>query len=168
MIEDEKKHYRFTIDVFNIDSLPMARLAEYMIELAKLLGERELVHFSHLERRSTVLVSTIEPPALPKVADRMAALREGRGSIDAKDAFKSLDAMLAKDNEIGWLTPPEGAEIISFPGRMRPKPIQYGPFREHGSVDGVIIRVGGRDESVPVSLKDGDRILLCEIVQTLA
>jgi hypothetical protein len=35
--------YRFKIDVFDVDNIPMARLAEYMAELAKLLGEPERV-----------------------------------------------------------------------------------------------------------------------------
>ena len=46
---DEKRQYRLRIDAFSVENLPMARLAEYMTELAKLLGEREHVHFAHLE-----------------------------------------------------------------------------------------------------------------------
>jgi hypothetical protein len=56
------REYRLKIDVFTVDSLPMSRLAEYMTELARLLGEQERVHFSHLERGSAVLVSNIEEP----------------------------------------------------------------------------------------------------------
>jgi hypothetical protein len=162
MSGSEENNYRFKIDVFSIDSLPMARLAEYMGEFARLLGEEERVHFSHLEKGSAILVSIIEPPAVLKVAERVSGIRDGHGPKDALKAFKALDGMLAKDNAVGTLISPEGAEIIPFPGRTRPKPMQYGPFRERGSIDGVVIRVGGKDETVPVYLQDGERILACE------
>lgn len=162
MTENERQQYRFRIDVFSVDSIPMARLADYMAELARLLGEAERVHFSHLEPGSAVLVSSVEDPAAPKVADRLAKVRDGNGSKDAMKAYNALDTMLAKDNAVGTLTSPEGAQIIPFPGRTRPKPVRYGPFRERGSLDGVVIRIGGRDETIPVLLQDGDALLPCQ------
>ena len=68
---EEQGQYRLKIDVFSVDSLPMSRLAEYMAELAVRLGERERVHFSHLEAGSAVLVSDIEPVALLEVEERV-------------------------------------------------------------------------------------------------
>ena len=148
--------YRLRIDVFSVESLPMSRLAEYMAELARLLGEQERVHFSHLEPGSAVLVSNIEETAAPKVGERLQQVREGHGSKDAMQAYKALDTLLAKDNAVATLTAEGGAEIITFPGRTRPKPIRYGPFREDGSLDGTVIRLGGRDDTIPVLLKDAD------------
>lgn len=154
--------YRFRIDAFSIDTIPMARLAEYMAGLARLLGEQEHVHFKDLEPGSAILVSRIEEPAVPKVGERLQRVREGRAPKDALEAFKTLDTLLARDNAIGTLIPPEGADIIAFPGRTRPKPMQYGPFRERGSLDGVVIRLGGRDESIPVLLRDGEAEYTCQ------
>lgn len=147
--------YRLNIDVFSIESLPMSRLAEYMAELARLLGEQERVHFSHLEPGSTVLVSNIEEPAVPKVTERLQKVREGHGPKDAMQAYRALDTLLAKDNALATLTE-NGAEVIQFPGRMRPKPLKYGPFREEGSLDGVVIRIGGRGDRIPVLLMDAE------------
>jgi len=148
--------YRLRIDVFSVESLPMSRLAEYMTELARLLGEQERVHFSRLEPGSAVLVSRIEEPAAPKVGERLQKVRDGNGPKDAMQAYKALDTLLAKDNAVATLTAEGGAEIIAFPGRTRPKPMRYGPFREDGSLDGVVIRLGGRDESIPVLLEDAE------------
>src|SRR6516225_7659560 len=94
------REYRLKIDVFSIESLPMSRLAEYMAELARLLGEEERVHFSHLEPGSTVLVSNIEEPAAPKVTDRLQKVREGHAPKDAMQAYRALDTLLAKDNAV--------------------------------------------------------------------
>ena len=45
----EQHEYRFVIDACNPDTLPMSRLAEYMGELARLLGSPDQVHFVRLE-----------------------------------------------------------------------------------------------------------------------
>jgi hypothetical protein len=152
----DTREYRLKIDVFTIPSLPMARLAEYMAELAKLLGEQNLVHFSHLEPGSAVLVSKIEAAAIPKVNERLERIRDGSAARDAVHAYKALDTLLAKDNAIASLTEDSGAEVIAFPGRNRPKPLRYGPFREDGSLDGTVIRIGGRDDTIPVLLRDAE------------
>jgi len=148
--------YRLKIDVFSVASLPMFRLAEYMTELARLLGEQERVHFSHLEPGSAVLVSSIEDPAVPSVGERLHKVREGHGPKDAMQAYSALDMLLARDNAIAALTGEGGAEIISFPGRTRPKPMRYGPFREEGSLDGTVIRVGGHGNTIPVLIADAE------------
>ncbi len=151
-----RHEYRLRIDVFSVESLPMARLAEYMADLARLLGEPERVHFAGLEPGSAVLVSSIEEPAAPNVRERLQKVREGRGPRDAMQAFAALDTLLAKDNAVATLTGESGAEIVAFPGRTRPKPMRYGPFREYGSLDGIVIRVGGRGDTIPVLIKDAE------------
>jgi hypothetical protein len=160
---DDTNTYRLRIDVFTVDSLPMARLAQYMAELAALLGNRERVHFSHLEAGSAVLVSRVEPVAFPKVEERVAQVKRGDGPKDAMNAFTTIDAMLAKDGAVATLTTPTEGNVIEFPGRLRPKPVKYGPFREHGTLDGRVIRIGGRDETIPVWLKHGDVEYYCSV-----
>jgi hypothetical protein len=161
-------HYRFKIDVFRVDTIPMARLAEYMAELARMLGQPERVHFSHIEDGSAVLVSSIEDPAWPKVTERVHSVLQGTAPKDALQAYHVLDAMLAKDNAVGVLSSDEEAEVIPFPGRTRPKPMRYGPFRERGSIDGVLIRIGGRDETIPVLLQDGEASFKCQTNREVA
>jgi predicted ATPase len=74
---DAHREYRYVIDAFTSDTLPMARLAEYMREVAALLGEPERVHFARLEAGSAVLVSKIEARVGPKVAARVNGLKDG-------------------------------------------------------------------------------------------
>jgi hypothetical protein len=83
-------------------------------------------------------------------------------------AFRLLDTMLAKDNAVGVLSSPEGEQIIPFPGRTRPKPVRYGPFKERGSLDGVVIRLGGKDETIPVLLQDGEVTISCQTSMELS
>src|SRR2546430_16124101 len=146
----------------------MARLAQYLGELAQLLGERERVHFSHLEAGSAVLVSNIEPQAASKVAERLHQVSQGDGPKDAIEAFKNLDTMLAKDNAVAVLISPSQSNVLEFPGRTRPKPVRYGPFREVGTLDGTVIRIGGRDETIPVWLRSGDIEYHCNAREDVA
>lgn len=148
--------YRLRIDIFSIETLPMARLAEYMADLARLLGEQERVHFVRLEQGSAVLVSSIEETSAPKLTERLQKVQQGHGPKDAMQAYAALDSLLAKDNAVATLTGEGGAEIIAFPGRTRPKPVRYGPFRDYGSLDGIVIRVGGRGDTIPVLVRDAE------------
>ena len=139
----------------------MERLAEYMAHFARFLGEEEHVHFVSVEPGSAVLVARAEAQAAVNVRRRLLEFRNGHGDPDARKAFAELDHMLAVDNAIGQLFDSKGGEIIAFPGRTRPKPLEFGPFREDAVLEGIVIRVGGKDDTVPVWLKDGENIYKC-------
>ena len=160
--------YRFLIDAYSPDTLPMSRLAEYMADLARLLGKSERVHFVRLEPGSTVLVQIVEPEAAPEVRDRIQALANDKAPDDAANAFKALNRYLAVDNAIGSLREGGGAEVIRFPGREQLAPLTFGAFNQPGVLDGILIRVGGRDDTVPVHLRDGDKIHTCNATRAMA
>jgi len=148
--------YRFKIDgAYTPQTLPLERLGDYIAAFAKLLGEKANVHFGGVETGSVVLKAEIDEPAAPKVRARLEQVQAGGGPADALAAFDELDGYLRKDNATGNLSE-GGAVILPFPGRDRPEPLVFGPFKEDGTIDGVLIRVGGRDETVPVHLRDGE------------
>jgi hypothetical protein len=155
------REYKFRIDTFTPDTLPMERLAEYMREFACLLGERERVHFIGLEDGSVVIVAKAEPSAASSVERRLLEIKNGFGDKEGLDARRRIDDMLQADDAIGQIIDAVGAEIIHFPGRTRPMPLEFGPFREEGIIEGVVIRVGGKDDTVPVWLKDGSVVHKC-------
>jgi hypothetical protein len=146
--------YRFKIDVFTPETLPMARLAEYMADYAALLGEILSVHHSKMETSSAVQVCIVDEPAVQKVRNRLASLRDGTAPNDVMKAYSNIDEKLACDNAVGEISGGEftGSNIIKFLGRNRPKPIDYGVVKEAGELDGVVHAVGGKDDTVPVLL----------------
>jgi len=144
---------RFKIDAWRPDTIPMARLAEYMAELAALLGNEKAVHFVRLDQGSVQLVHRVDVEDQPKVEARLEAMRLGEGPSDATRAFRRIDGMLADDNATGTLAYDQDAVVIEFPGKNRPKPIDYGSVTQASSVDGVPIKVGGRKDSVAVHLQ---------------
>jgi hypothetical protein len=148
--------YQFRIaDSYTPGTLPMERLGEYIAALAKLLGERDSVHFRGVVEGSAILVADIDIPAQPKVRSRIEAVRDGRGPQDATKAFAELDEMLRKDNATGTLSGDSGAVVVQFPGRDRPEPLSFGPFQQDGTLDGQLIHIGGRDKTVHAQLRDG-------------
>lgn len=161
------EEYEFAIDAFTLDTMPMVRLAEYMADLSRLLGNPESVHFVRLKGGSTVLVQKIEKEAVPKVEKRLWAAKNREGPPDVLKAFNAIDKRLADDNASGKLSPPTG-KTIKFPGARRVKQETYGPFNQPGEVDGVLIVVGGELDPVPVHLQEGHEIHLCKASRVVA
>ncbi|TBA86277.1 hypothetical protein ELH53_15260 [Rhizobium ruizarguesonis] len=155
------EEFRFRIDAFSPDTIPMARLAEYMSEIAAVLGEKPSVHFRRLEAGSTIIVHQIEKEALPKVRERARAVRRMEGPVDALKAYKAVNKLLREDNAVGTLQEKKGV-IIQFPGRDAIEE-KYPPIRQHGTLDGRIVSVGGADNTVHVRLLiEGEVISGCQ------
>lgn len=147
--------YTLRIDAFTPETLPMARMAEYLAALADLVGHRESTHFVRIDAGSARLVSRVEAQDVPKVERRLTTVLTSDAPPVAVKAYKRLDDLLAEDNATGELIGPQGAIIIPFPGRTRPKPLSFPAFRQDGSIDGQIVNIGGRDKTAHVILQDG-------------
>lgn len=154
--------YRFVIDAYTPKTIPMARLAEYMGHLADMFGERASVHFDRLEPGSTVLVSKIEREAVPKVKQRVISVRRREGPSEGMRAYKAINRLLREDDGVGLLKEKQkGATIIRFPGREEAEEA-FPAVRQHGSVDGVVVRIGGTDQTVHVTLEsENEQITGC-------
>jgi hypothetical protein len=160
MVGDEE--YRFKIDAFSPETIPMARLAEYMLEFAKLLAYQDNVHFKDVEAGSTILVSRIEYEAIPKVSRRIDDIHRGAAPDDARTSYVRLNDMLREDNAVGHLTRKPAnddsaeAEILKFPGKEIPRPTKIGPFTERAVIDGELVRIGGKDDTAHVQIVDAE------------
>lgn len=151
--------YRFHIDgSYTPATIPLARLAEYMGALGQLIGEKSYVQFGGVAAGSVILSATVDEPAARKVSTRLVDLSRDGGDKEARRAFTVLEDMLRKDSATGRLADADGALVIPFPGKTRPEPVIYGPFKQDGTLVGQEIRVGGKDETVPIHLRDGELI----------
>lgn len=168
----QRYQYVFKIDAaFTPSTIPMARLAEYMSKIAAMLGNQEKVHFVRLEHGSTALVNEVEHEAFPKVRERVQAIRANEGPDLGRRAFKEINTLLAWDNASAVLIPPEGgAPVIEFPGRAREKRLSYGPFNQDWSLDGILIRIGGENDPVPIHIQESEDKPphICEAKRTIA
>jgi hypothetical protein len=160
---DESKNkgqhlFEFKMDAYTVDSIPLNRLAEYLTDLATVLGEYKSVHFAGLERGSVRAQFAIEHEAEPKVRNRLRLLTSDDGPADAINAIGRINRRLASDNASGKLLDPNANCIIPFPGKENAQP-EIGPVKQLGTIDGIPIRIGGKGSSVPVHLKDMEGVV---------
>ena len=150
----DEKEFVLKIRAFTPETIPMKRLAEYMGELAILMGEQDAVHFVRLDEGSTHIVHRVEYEAVPKVEHRLRLVMDGNAPEDLMKAVSAIDKKLREDNADGELADAiTGRNIIPFPGIKRLLAPVFGPLSQAGTLDGVVVRVGGRGESVPVMLQ---------------
>lgn len=163
----ENTTFTLRIEGVTPDDLSMRRLAAYLNEFARLLGEEASTRFESITEGSTKIVARALPIAVPKVRERLAAGRDG-ASPDACRSIERLDAMLSDDNASGTLS--EGGRpgvIIRFPG-ANARTAQLPVIAETGSLQGELIRIGGRDETAHAMLRDRDRNYTCVVSHDLA
>ena len=168
---DSRQVLEFVIqDSFTPATFPMARLAEYLADLATVLGEKERVHFLELRDSSTAVVHVVDLEAVARVRERLHAARIGEWDSEARNAHARIQRRLHQDNARAVLRVAGNEEerLLSFPGASRDSEEQYGPFSEHGQLYGVPISVGGKRQIVNVRLQDGDRIHSCEADREVA
>lgn len=163
--------YRFIINAYTPATLPMSRLAEYLADLAKLLGSKEGIHFLHLEPGSSVVAYKVDFDAAIAVIDRLAKTRAGDGPQDATQAVQSINKRLIEDKTDGYIRAIGGAEVIAFPGyRLADiKDVVIKSPMQPDSLDGVVQRIGrlGRDASILLEGSDG-RIFACKTYKDTA
>lgn len=148
--------YRLKIEAFTPETMPMKRLAEYLSDMAALLGEEASVHLVAIESGSTCPVVLVDWAADPKVRDRMARVRSHEGPEEAMRAARNIDDRLAKDNSSAAIVSGQDEKIFEFPGARRTKPLEWPSIYQSGEIVGVPIAVGGKQELVPVHLQDGE------------
>lgn len=151
-------------------TLPMARLAEYLADLAAIMGHEQSVHFITTEDGSAQSLMYVEADEEARVTSQIENVARGVGPRNANAAYKRLDARLREDKAIGIIVnTSNNAQIIEFPGKKADVAQVYGPIRERASVVGVVKRVGGFDDSIPVHLQRADGVIFyCEAAPGLA
>jgi hypothetical protein len=152
--KDNLQEFRFKIDAYYPETMPLERLAEYLKDLAVLFGEKDSVHLIRIEKSSTSPVVLVNREAVPKVRENLDSVVRKEATPERARAAESLDERLRKDNATGKVISPEGSNVIEFPGRELMLPPTYGPFNQPGVIIGTPILVGGTDDTVPVHLED--------------
>ncbi|MBV9085132.1 MAG: hypothetical protein JOZ62_20850 [Acidobacteriaceae bacterium] len=118
--------------------------------MASILGEDHSIHLVELEPGSTVLVHRIDDEAVPKILDRAAAVRRGDAPAAAMRSYNNVNKLLREDGASASLLE-DGAEILEFPGKKADLP-RFPSVAERAELDGIVVRVGGMGDPVPLTL----------------
>jgi hypothetical protein len=152
----EPLEYRFKIDAFTPDTIPLTRLSQYLGDLARMMGENANVHLARVELGSTVPVIRVDYEAVPKVQERLRLVKFDEGPLEARRAYREINKRLVEDNANGVLLDPNAGKVIQFPGRDGANQTEFGPITQTDSFQGVPIRIGGEGDTVPIHLEDGE------------
>jgi hypothetical protein len=153
---------------------PVAKLAADMADFVVWLGREHAVHFVGLEPGSTKVAARSQFEGVPRITACRRDIARENPPKDAAKLFAQVDARLAHDNAKGRVFVADDAgrptdELLTFPGRVRPKSPNFGPFAQDGTLDGLLIAIGGKDETVPLPLQNGETIYTnCDTTRTIA
>ena len=160
--------FDFRMDAWKPETLPMARLADYLARLAILFGHQDQVYFLKVRKGSAIPEIHVHETAAPKVQARLKLVDTGGGPEDAMKSMHHINAMLRDDNASAILRAKGGALVINFPGCKTPL-AEEAVVHESGELIGSVIRVGGKDDSVPLLLQDTDGTTYrCNASRTIA
>lgn len=148
--------YDFRIDVWKPETLPLKRLAEYASELARLFGSAPDVHLLRIRKGSHVQEFAVANTARASVERQLALVRTADAPDDLIRPYRNVNEYLRTDGGSAVLKLKGGAKIIEFPGCKTPLADEV-VIHEAGTLDGVVMRVGGKDDTVPVWLEGENR-----------
>ena len=154
----EQHDFFFKIDGRAPEEMPMERLVEYAKDLAKLFDSKRQAHVVGVKIGSGEVVVDVDESCKEELKQRICDAGQGKGRRRSVAAFRRINERLYEDGKAGRLSC-DGATILHFPGRQVSPEAEISPFKQKGSFDGRVIRVGGQESLVPVWLQSGnDRI----------
>lgn len=160
-------HYDFRIDVWKPDTLPMARLAEYLAKLSAMFGHKEHVHFLKVRKGSAIPEIAVEYEVGSKVEARLRLVGTPDAPPESERANKEINRMLREDNASATLKIKHGANVLIFPGKKTPLAEEM-IIHEQGDLDGIVIRIGGKDDTVPVLIENDGKFYPCQTSRDMA
>lgn len=142
----------FTLVGASPETLPAAKMARYVLDLAELMGSADQVHFKEIREGSAVIALAIEQEARPLVLPRIRSA--ARGAVDAEGgrAWTKINVRLSEDGFTARMALP-GGEVIQFPGAPKAdRPI--GPIKQLTSLQGRLVRIEGGGDPVMIGLDE--------------
>lgn len=135
-------------------TLSLLDFSELAKRFGELLGSPSNVHFGALRQGSARLLAKVDDEAK---LDVQVQLIEARTKAQAMPKVARLDDYLRSKGWHGELRNHDGAVVIAFPGALNAvQPQEERTVQQMDSVVGRVIKIGGRDETVPMTLETPD------------
>lgn len=161
--------YLLRIKGFTPETLPLGRLGEYLSALAELVGPDAPVHFDKVTKGSAKLKVKVEEEAAPHIEARVRLAPVSEPNSEPRRGYERIQGLLRDDQTSAEFRPDKGATVLIFPGGKRQAAPRLASVREYGELNGRIIRVGGKDDTIPVGLQQPDgTVISCTATVDLA
>ena len=140
---------------FQPNAFPMARLARYLDKLAALLGHSNHVHLLKVNKGSVMPIIAIDLIATDKILNRLAEV----SNPEIQKIQREINKLLVEDNATASFKLHKAGDVIMYFEGVKAPICQAITVYEHSELEGTIIRIGGKDDSVPVWLKAADGVI---------
>ncbi len=146
--------YSLVVDDIKRADLTVERLAQYLEQFARLLGNPEGVHFKELRKGSCQIVANVDIEYRKDIYDRIRSI--GKDAANNKEVVKiynKINDLLEQDNSTGSLkVPGRKTKVIDFLGVERKKE-ESTKISEEGSIQGTLYELGGLDDTINIGLR---------------
>ena len=135
-------------------TLSLLDFSELAKRFADLLGSQNSVHFGALRAGSARLMVRVDDDAK---LDVQVHLIDARTKSTSMPKVARIDDYLRSKGWHGEVRNHDGATVITFPGALNAvQPQEERVVHQMDSVVGRVIKIGGRDETVPMTLETAD------------
>lgn len=155
----EFREFKWKIDAYSAETMPLERLLEYLRELAIMLDAGKTLHLIRVDSGSTQPIFKVDTENAPGIQARAKAIRIGIAPREALQSYRRINKMLREDATKAVLCE-DSTEIIPFPGIEEEPPQPITGIRQQGAMDGKLVRVGGHRDWVPLLLEAPDETSL--------
>jgi hypothetical protein len=162
--------YRFVLKGrYTPETIPQARLAEYLAALADLYGDGANVYFAGLAESSLIVKSRLDLQSEDEVADRMEAANTESGPADVRRAYDTIRKLAVQDHAASAWIERQGAPVLQFPtGERQEESAVFGPFWQRGHLSGTVILLGGKSDPVSVKIQTKGKTVTCKAKRDVA
>ncbi len=143
---------------YTVSTLPMERLAQYMVDLATMLGSQDAVHFIGVVEGSVALVHTVDESFVGVIAERARMVSAGTANVTALSAARSLNKKLREDNSqaVYKFDGSDGERLVEFPGASVPQENRVKGVGQSSFVDGYVVKIGGISDDISITILEAD------------
>lgn len=150
--------YTLHIEGVNIDNIPLGEIGEYIADLAHLLGKDVDPKFAGITKGSIRLKAKIRKEHEIDVKTRGFMVRTGDGPEEAVRAKARISERLGRHRaKRAALVDSANSKVIEIPVEApSEEQINIPSLQKAGTIQGQVIKVGGKQETVPVEIQDVD------------
>lgn len=146
----------FVIPGYTPETIPLARLIEYLQQMSVVLGDPENLHLVAINEGSVAPVLHAPKSVALEARDRASRVQRGDGTRKQVDAYNRIRRMVRRDSrDSGKPALLRSAQqvVLEIPAAPEESGILSG-IRQVSSIDGQLIRVGGAGEDASLQVQD--------------
>jgi hypothetical protein len=151
LLMEDYDELEFVIPAYTPETMPLDRLLLYLQEIGEVVGVAHEMHLVRIEASSTKPVFKMPTPMANEARERASLVRRGDGTVRQRRAYNRIRQMVRRDGGKPASLKDRSGVILDFPPEAEVAPMVG--VRQPSSFDGVLLRVGGAGEYIPILMQ---------------